>query len=524
MKKQLIIICILAGSFSACNKILDKQPIDFLSPENYYNTEGQLNTALNAIYTTLGSTGTYANNMLGRMGLDADEGFNNYTLDIASAGDYNVPTTDTKILAYWTALYQGINRANLLLQNVQKPEMDEAKRDNIRGQALFLRAYYYLMLVTRFGDVPLILQTATSPEAEQVQRPRTPALQVYQQIFEDMKEAAPLVADAASLNGGGRISKSTVWGMLARVCLYMAGNPINDQSKYAEAKLWAKKVIDLGFHELNPSFQQVFINYAADIYDIRESIWEVEFWGNGTGLYTTNGGMVGRNNGIGNTQDPNVGYAVGVLHTSVWLYNLYSSTDLRKDWVIAPFRYTGNPATVSDWSSSQIIDRYCGKYRRIYEVVIPRNTARTPINYPLLRYADVLLMFAEADNEVSGGPTAEAYEAINQVRRRGAGLPVNMPDPSVDLSGLDQVSFFEELQDERSRELAFENLRKNDLVRWNIFLPRMQYALSQVAGSTTTIGRWADTYFRNASERDVLWPIPAYEMTVNKELVQNPGW
>ena len=524
MKKSVILLCLTASAFFSCNKILDKQPIDFLSPENYYNTEAHLNAALNAVYTTLTAGGTYGNNMLGRMGLDADEGFNNYSLDVASSGDYDVPTTDTKILNYWSALYEGVNRANLLLENINKPSMDETNRGKIKGQALFLRGYYYLMLVTRFGDVPLIINTAASASQEQVQLPRTPALQVYQQILKDMQEAEPLVDGAASFTGGGRVNRSAVWGVLARVCLYMAGNPINDHSKYAEAKAWSKKVIDLGFHELNPSFEQVFINYSADLYDVKESIWEVEFWGNGTGLYTSNAGMVGRNNGIGNTQDPLVGYAVGVLHGSRWLYNLYTTTDKRRDWVMAPFRYVGDPAVITNWSTSQVIDRYCGKYRRVYEVISPRNAAKTPINYPLLRYADVLLMFAEADNEVSGGPTPEAYEAINRVRRRGAGLPVTIPDPSVDLSSLDKIAFFDELCNERSRELAFESLRKNDLIRWNIFLPRMKSVLAEVIGSTTTIGRYAETYYRNARERDVLWPIPAYEMTVNKALVQNPGW
>lgn len=521
MKKYGLILLLVAG-LASCKKILNQEPADFLTPENYYNTEQQLNYALNGVYATLGSSGTYGNNMLGRMGLDADEGYNFYTLDLASVGDYNVVPTDTKILSYWSVLYEGINRANLLLENINKPVMDETRRSKIRGQALFLRGYYYFMLVSRFGDVPLILNTVSSASQENVQKARTPIQDVYTQILADMQEAGALVDDAASLAGGGRISKSAVWGMMARVCLHMAGEPLRDVSKYAEAREWAKKIIDLGFHQLNPSFQQVFINLAADKYDIKESIWEVEFWGNGTGLYTA--GMVGRNNGIGNTQDENVGYAVGVLRTSRWLYNLYKNTDVRRDWTIAPFRYVGTPAVVTNWTSSQIYIRYCGKYRRVHEVVTPRNNARTPENYPLLRYSDVLLMFAEADNEVNNGPSAEAYEAINQVRRRGVNLPVTTPAPGTDLEGLDKTAFFEELRNERARELAFECIRKGDLVRWGIFLPRMKDILTDVQGGTTDSERAAATYYRNASERDKLWPIPSYEMSVNKALVQNPGW
>src|SRR5690606_4943192 len=215
-----------------------------------------------------------------------------------------------------------------------------------------------------------------------------------------------------------RVSKSAIWGVLARTCLYVAGNPINDVSRYEEARDWAKKVMDTGVHRLNTSFPQVFINHVRDIYDIEESIWEVEFWGNGTGVYANLGGYVGRNNGIGNTQDPNVGYAVGATRIARPLYFKFKSDDLRRDWAIAPFRYVGNPADTVYWESGQLYQRYCGKWRRTYELILPRSTTRTATNFPLLRYSDVLLMFAEAENEVNGSPTEEAYEAINQVKRR----------------------------------------------------------------------------------------------------------
>src|SRR5690606_4437084 len=127
--------------------------------------------------------------------------------------------------------------------------------------------------------------------------------------------------------------------------------------------------------------------------------------------------------------------------------------------------------------------RDCGKFRRKYEVVMPKDNQYTPINFPVLRYADVLLMFAEADNYVNGEPSAEAYLAINQVRRRGYGVPVGTAAPNVDLSGLDQDSFLSVLQDERSRELAFEGLRKSDLIRWGKFTTNMQAAYTHAVNA-----------------------------------------
>jgi len=522
MKKNLIIILITAMSLLSCHKVLDQYPADYMSPEQYYNTETQLNYALNGVYATLGSGALYGNNMLGAMGLDADEGFDMYSGDDATVGDYNVVTADVKILSYWKALYTGIDRANRLLQNINKPTMGETERNTIKGEALFLRAYYYFMLVSRFGDVPLVLHTIESPTVENLQIPRTPAKEVYNKILTDMEEASLLVKDINTLPGGGRISKSAVWGIMARVCLYMAGNPINETSKYAEAKKWAGKVIELNFHQLNPSYSQIFINYAKDLYDTKESIWEVEFWGNGTGLYTT--GMVGRNNGIGSTNDPLIGYATGQIRTSRWYYLLFTTGDLRRDWSVAPFYYSGNPGKEVTWSGTQIYQRFCGKFRRVYEVVTPREGGRTPQNFPLLRYADVLLMYAEADLMANSDPTEEIHEYLNRVRRRARGLDPLAPSATVDLKNLDAAALLNEIKDERSRELGYEMLRKGDLIRWGEFFDNMKAIVADVAGKANDYEIGAYKYFNNAKARDVLWPIPYYEMSVNKKLVQNPGW
>jgi hypothetical protein len=600
---KLFLFTVSLVALSSCKKMLDTKPQDFISPENYYETEAQLKTALNGVYAILGSNGLYGNSMQGRMGLDADEGFSVYSNDQVTVATYNVSAADVKVFDYWKAAYSGINRANLLLQNIDKPEMDETARKNIRGQALFLRAYYHFMLVNKFGNIPLVLSVPKSGNPEDVQLPQTQAKLVYEQIIADMTEAANLVPDANQVESAGRISKSAVWGMLARVCLYIAGYPVNDVSKYAEASKWAKKVIDIHQHELNPNYQQIFINYAQDKYDMKESIWEVEFWGNATGIYTVNGGMVGRNTGIRQTADDNVGYSLGAINTTAWLFNSFNAADLRRDIVIAPYSYAGNPAVKTFWTAAQIYSRNCAKFRREYETLTPKSQARTPQNYPLLRYADVLLMYAEAENEVNG-PGTDIIDAVNMVRKRGYGKFLNgetvrtitvvgqgtgyttaptisvtggggtgatatatvsagkvtaititnngkffTSTPTVNITGgggtgatataiistptdADLLStqiaskdvFRQAIQEERSRELCFENLRKNDVVRWNIFYPRMQYCKANAPGGTASYEVFARLTYNNATARDVLWPIPSYEMGVNKKLIQNTGW
>lgn len=513
---------------SSCEKILDNKPQDFLQPDAYYETESHLNTALKGVYAILADNAVYCNYMLGRMGLEADEGFPDSNSDLLTVTYYNVSAADVKILQHWTALYAGINRANLLLQNIDKPTMDEKNRKSIRGQAMFLRAYYYFMLVSRFGDVPLLLETNLSGKIEDVQVSRTSAKQVYEQIITDMTAAADLVPAIDVVASTGRVSQSAVWGMLARVCLHMAGNPLNETAKFAEAAMWAKKVMDAGKHVLNPSYEQIFINYAQDKYDYKESIFEVEFWGNATGIYTNTGGMVGRLNGI-LSSDAAIGLSTGVLHTTPWMYELYDTNDFRRDWSIATYRYVGDPGVKTEWTGvGNVAQRFCGKFRREYETLTPKGATYTPQNFPLLRYSDVLLMYAEADNEVNGPQTA-SKEAVNMVRRRGYGklLPGATNVSEADLSSDDngnQMDFRNAIRDERARELNFELLRKTDLVRWGIFLPRMKASLEQVNTGTSGLLNNSRLYYSNTSERDVLWPLPAYDMGINRKLVQNPGW
>jgi len=515
---------ILALLLMSCNK-LELQPEDFVSPDEYYNNKKELEMALNAVYATFQTNGSYGS-YLARLGFDADEGYNGVELN--SVSNYAVSAADVKILSFWRDYYGGIKLANTLLKYIDKPtDISDKERDRIRGEALFLRAYFYFMLVTNFSDVPLILEPINSAKIEELQIPRTPAKLVYEQIIKDMTTAADLVLDITETKGGGRVNKSAVYGILARVCLHMAGNPLKDYSKYQEAANWCKKVIDLNIHKLNPDYKQVFINYMQDKYDIEESLWEVEFYGNGLGIYASSAGYVGSNNGIRNYDDFELGYTFTYLNTTAYTYNVYNTNnDLRRTWNVASFYYEGNPAVEKNWTTTRVFDRYPGKFRRAYEILLPKHRSRTPTNYPLLRYSDVLLMYAEALNETNQMPTPAAYDAINRVRRRGYGKDQTIADGTIDLTGYNYSSFFSEIKKERTRELAFENLRKGDLVRWGDFLTRMKSCLNDAyaAPIQTWMVERAITYYNNATERDVLWPIPSSELDVNQKLTQNSGW
>jgi len=599
----------LSLSLFSCKKLLETKPNDFLFPADYYMNAEQLDLAVNSVYDMLGSGGIYGNNALYLLGWSGDEGFMNRSSIATGAFRFNQATGDQYVTAFWRDLYNGINRANVLLANVDKNEdIDATKRSTVRGEALFLRGYFYFLLVQYFGGVPLKLEPSNS--VSDVHVGRATVKEVYDQIIKDMTEAEPLVGDITALGYSGRVSKSAVRGILARVSLYMAGSPLKETTKYEDAAQWAKKIIDDPAHALNPSYTDIFIKLAQDKYEIKESIWEVERWGNGTDIYTE----YGRNGWINGIQssNPNTGRADAYMNYTAKAVEVYEPGDLRKYWTIPFFNYAptgpgGTKTLISeDLSEANKFARTPGKFRREFETLAPKQLQYTPQNVQLLRYTDVLLMYAEAMNEING-PTAEIIELVNQVRRRSWSTGINTitmntggsgytstptvtitggggsdalatatvsggavtgvtpvrdstgvqfsmsgknysGPPTINFSGgggsgatatasifsladadmkpeftASKEKFREFLQDERVRELSFENIRMADLMRWGIFYETMQ---AMAARMRTVIPTSAfTTYYNNVqTPRHLLYAIPDAEMVVNKAMTQNPGW
>jgi hypothetical protein len=430
MKKITILIFMLACLITtSCKKFLDTKPTDFVVPEQYYNTEQQLNEALAGVYSSLTTVATYGLQQNFYLVGTTDESY--YKLSTTSPHPlyYNITPAEPRTSNTWNDLYKGIDRANYLLANIKKPTMDEQHRNVIKGEALFLRAYMYYLLVTQFGDVPLLLDPTV--DGRLVNNPATSSKDIYDKIYTDMKAAKDLVNDYTTNGTPVHVSKTAIEAMMARLCLKWAGEPLLDVSKFVDARAWADSVIQSHVHSLNPDYKQIFINESADQFDnsYKEVLWEIDFYGNNIGALAL-GGRWSIYMGVRNT-NKDIGYSYGYQGATGYLYNLYGSGDLRRDWAISPFNFLGNAGDVKVYvPSTDAYSRNEGKWRREYETVLPRNTEFSPTNYPILRYSDVLLMFAEADNEING-PTPRSYDALNSVRRRGFGLPVTVPVTSV---------------------------------------------------------------------------------------------
>lgn len=520
--KTKILILLLTVMMTSCSSFLDKDP-DFVTPSTYFKTEEDLKNGLNGVYNRLiDPNGRMYGRGLFSYFVVSDEAFfknisiNNIRVMVMDASHLDIGRL-------WETLYEGVNRANLLLEQVDQVDIDKTKRDVIKGETLFLRGYYYYLLADMFGPVPLKLNSTKSPNDSYL--PRAPLADIYASIVSDMKQAELLVSDIDNLPSNERISKTGVQAILARVFMKMAGAPLKDRDRYQDALEYVDKVINSNKHALNLNYKQIFINHTQDLNEKKECIWEIGMYGNKVGNVDLAGSM-GVENGIECPSEA-IGYSGGAMKITDKLFKLFGTADTaRRNWSIAPYRFvkSGSNVIKSNFSATQIYDRNPGKWRREYETG-SKARSFTSINFPVIRYSDVLLMKAEAENEVYKNPTSDAYGAINKVRRRAFNRPLDKADVLCDIAaGMDYTRFLAEIQDERARELCFEGIRKHDLIRWDIYVKTMNDLGKSITATAPSGYRYAANAGNNTTDRDVLFPIPTIERTVNKLIEQNTGW
>lgn len=554
----------LALYLSACN-FLNTEPKD-LTVDNYFNTEQEVASYMAAVYNPLMQEHFYGNAFPLYINGGDDLSFFQRSTPTTSMICANTNSSDPYVFRFWRILYEGINRANLLLENVDKPKMSDATREFYRAEAKFLRAFYYFNLVQGWGDVPF--RTSSTQTTVGLSAPRTDKQVIYDFIISEMEAALPHLKNVNEYTYSGRVTKSAVQGILARVYLFRAGEHFRDkkapdantQKYFEEAKKWALQVKESGLHGLVRNYWLVFKDMAADKYNshgVNESIWEVEMAGTRATVEQA-AGRVGNTFGFGANVDfstnpdfndltgrRNPGYSYMFIFASEKLFELYEEEKdtARGDWNIAPFKYVTEgsglntrikglqyfngkkPAVVpndgleyTEGTASDLKNkaRCAAKFRREYEVKTPKHKNFTPQNFPILRYSDVLLMIAEAENEING-PTALAKECINLVRSR-ASLPNVEADSKED--------FRDAIKRERAMELCFEGIRRYDMIRWGDYYRSMRdmQSLVEISQNWPKGLKYAAEYYRVTEAYNYL-PIPALEMSVNPDIkFNNPGW
>ena len=567
MKKILNKIFVSAGlcaALSSCS-FLDVEP-QVICSDTFYNTEKEVLYGLAGVYGVMSNEALYGNyyslmysNIDDLCYFNRDMGSNLLQFHRHTAGT-------SQVYDIWVELYQGIRNANAFMEAVVKTDFDP--NGVYYNEARFLRAYYHFLLAQAWGDVPLRKEAVTTHD--QVMIAVTPQYDVLKWAADEMEACVDLATEDLDVTPS-RIAKTTVQGILARVYLFLAGESVKGGDKTAfltAAKNHADAVIKSAKHQLNPDYSQIFKNMIMDEYDkqYRDSMWEVDFLGDRSSAENWTNGRIGDVIGLQSTGSSgfdtwNCNYSYGQYDGSLKLWDLYWRTDRtedenelqvitdkRQNWNLPPYNYAGHasqpPYGSGLTSGKSIISidktpyvydnvstnqseiaapaiRNCGKYRREVEYEGHKSSKflYTTINYPLLRYSDVLLMYAEASNEVEG-LTQAAYDCVKAVRDR-AGIKTK------DISEYDQASFRELVRNERGRELCFESLRKYDLIRWGIYVEEMnkytQWAADERWVKNTKAQRAASmgSYIK---PMHVVLPIPSIELGVNDLLVQNPLW
>ncbi|WP_208643537.1 RagB/SusD family nutrient uptake outer membrane protein [Pedobacter miscanthi] len=425
--KCLTVVVMLIG-FTACKKTLTEEPKSVFDADKFFNTTDEANLATLGVYESMsnGNTLGFYSSILYENDNDIAQVRDLLTTDFRGIAHYVITAEAVYMQSTWQTYYEGVNRANLVIERIPQMTLynDNTQRKTLNrylGEAKFLRGFYYAELVRLFGGVPLKL--TPTKDGDELRLPKNTTAEIYTQVIKDMTEAIDLLPDGKTADE--RISKMGAKGMLARVALFAGGyalqqngqmeRPANYKDYYAIAQKQTKDIMDAGLYSLNPSFEQFFRNQCQLKIDPFESMFEVAFYNLSGG--TPNSSVIGQWNAPLSAAISTYGRTNSYVKTTPLFRNMYTSGDLRRDVSVATYQINATGQFL-EYAAAADNNFSPGKWRREYQALPPKDLNNTDINYVVLRYADVLLMRAEAENELNEGPNAEAYNAINLVRKR----------------------------------------------------------------------------------------------------------
>ncbi|MCD8193043.1 MAG: RagB/SusD family nutrient uptake outer membrane protein [Tannerellaceae bacterium] len=418
------------------------------------------------------------------------ENFKNLALDSRA---YYVDT-------WWKTCFYGIAKCNLAIQKLPEfTSLDQAKVRQLKAEAHYMRALYYFMLVRIFGDVPKV--TGLQDTLSELHLDRSPVKEIYDEIIiPDLLEA-----ESAGLpwkDETGRASLGAVKTLLADVYLTYAGYPLQGGKEYySKAAQAAREVIESNTYSLFPDYD-AFRNPANK--NKGEFIFQIQFSLDKRHNYHVQV-LLPQQSGI----SAYVEEYGGLLPTREFVES-FAAGDLRTQERQFFFSsYPGHPSKFAE-GSPELTNIDLGGYfiYKMFDEEAILNTQKATLNWTLYRYADLLLMYAEAQNEADGSPNSLAQECLNQVRRR-AELP--------DYTDTNPDSFRETVWSERYFELCYENKMWFDMVR-------TQKVRNDITGNFDDLIGHTTIYDKTFTQTNLLFPIPQYELDANRKLVQNPGY
>ncbi len=510
--KKISIILMFVAVFSSCSEdFLDKQPLGKLSQEVFFSEEDGVQSGVNAIYTMLKNWDIIGFAWFGICELSSDNsntGSHPGDGSFARVNTFNMfsyDATTSEQNGWWTGNYKGIAYSNLVIDNIGVLR-DEAAKTKATAQARFFRAFFYFNLVRAFGDVPKIMNVITDPEKYAL--PRSPEDEIYNEIIiPDLMYAAeklPTRSEWGTANLG-RVTKGTAQGLLAKVYLF--------RQDYTNARKYAGDAITGGEYSLHTSYRNLFAPTLEAMYSPEVMICGQYWWGSETAR-NINSEYV-KWQGVRSTNAKSFGWAFG--SPSKELDNAYETGDPRKE---ATIFYSGE--TVE--GHGQVLLDLINAPRAYKKTIWPKsywNTgayAKTSCNLPFLRFADVLLIYAEACNEL--GSTDEALAKLEMVRKRARGnvdyVAGSTPLPKI--TERDKAALRLLIWNERRIELATEGHRFFDIIRAEKTVPG--YANAALKTFVNGAGETVTTSFNVATHSKFLIPQTQIDLTFGA-LTQN---
>lgn len=474
-----------------CESFLEETPKHLVTIENYYKTEQDAISAVNSIYAyfnsySAGSTaGIYHSIFWVTAGLASDELLNNQigSPQFDQLDNFSYSPKNSALEEIWAIHYKTISLANIAIDRIPLIDMDVSLRDRLIGEAKFLRGLLYFNLVRMFGKVPLVIT-----ENAELYPPQSEVSVIYEQIIKDLSEAFAVLPKSYPIgNGRGRATWGAAKSLLSKV--------------YLTTKLWdlaaanAKEVIDSKEYSLWEDFAEVF---KLSSRGGKEAVFSIGFGDGGGAISFWEAGQFLVRLLPTELSVEGVQNAQGWQIPTMYLYNSFDIDDRRRE--VTFITEINNPD-----DTKKTIRPYIQKY---WDRDAEPKGNESSNDFPVIRYAEVLLIYAEALNEIGGANTDTALEYINMVRKRARYNGTTYENTLPDYVGLNQAQTRDAILKERMFEFVAEGHRWFDLVHFNKLEAQVKLAKPTIT----------------PTPKNYLFPIPQYEIDLNKNLVQNPSY
>jgi hypothetical protein len=519
MKNKFVHTAIKLSLFAAttmagwsCKKFIEVEPVSQYSIPQVFSDVTNATTAVVGVYDELMGDNGYGIRVSLYYPYDSDEMIVTGNIDGGrrDIGRYRLQLSNSELTNPFNALYRGVEKANLCIEQIPQmalynsgsaTEQKELRR--LYGEVLTLRAQFYFELIRNWGDVPAPMIPAYKQTDLFI--PRSDRDSTYDKLLNDLLAAEDLVPWRTEVPRNERVTKGAVKALRAKMALFRGGYSLRgrkgapgvmerraDYLKYYQiakqecADLMANRTQ----HTLNTNYESIWKTYLASMtYD---PSYEILFEAGAGGANSNSDSRMGQYSGPSVNASSRYGSGGGGVQALPNLFYAFDSADKRRDVAITYYQVNAN----NNKGARRLGELTDGKYRRDWRNPIQPAGLNLGFNWGFIRFADVLLMFAEADNEISNGPTAAAKAAYEEVRLRAFGGNSAL----IGVTPSDKTGFFNAIVDERLREFAGEGVRKFDLIRWNLLGTKIAEARTKIQAIQTNTGYPDTVWVKNNGE------------------------